>query len=85
VERLPERVLARKLFELRDKGGVTPQREVDLDPALECGNAKLFETRDRRLQPLLVGEVVERRAAPKSEGTMKDRRRGGRLGDLRLA
>jgi hypothetical protein len=66
VERLPEPVLARKLFELRDKGGVAPQRKVDLDPALECGHAKLFETRDRRLQPLLVREVVQRRAPPQS-------------------
>jgi hypothetical protein len=64
-------------LELGDERVLASEREVRLDPGLECCQPELFETGDLRLGEGLEGEVCECRSAPECEGIPK--RRGSLL------
>ena len=61
-------MLADERLELGDELGVAAEREVGLDPLLECGQAQLLEARDLSLREGLGREVRKGRSAPKGEG-----------------
>ena len=62
-----ERVLGDECLELPDQLVVAPEREVGVDPELDCCQPDLLEPGDRRLGEALVGEVRERRASPQRQ------------------
>ena len=62
-----ERVLGDQCLELPDQLVVTPEREVSVDPELDCSQPDLLEPGDRRLGEALIGEV--RRAPGPSTAT----------------
>jgi hypothetical protein len=51
-------------FELADELGVATGGEIQLDPPLQCSQAKLLEAPGLRLGELLEREIRERRAPP---------------------
>ncbi len=57
---------------------MTPEREVGVDPELDCSQPDLLEPGDRRLGEALVGEVRERRASPERQRVAEPLRRVGR-------
>jgi hypothetical protein len=61
--------------------GVTAERQVGVDAALERDEPLLLQPRALRPRPGLVGELAERRAAPQRERVAQ--RRGGALGVTR--
>jgi hypothetical protein len=79
---LPQRMLARQLFELCNQRTVQAERQICLDPPLECSQTQLLKPADHRLREGLVGEVRQRRTAPESERVTQ---RGGRDLDLAAA
>ena len=64
IQVLTQRLLRDQLLELGDEIVLAPERQVRLDAQLERDEAELFEPVDRRLGERLVGEVLEREAAP---------------------
>ena len=56
-----------QVVELADQLGVTPQREVGVDPSFGRAETLLVEPRDLADQRGFIGEVGERRAAPQVE------------------
>ena len=75
---LAERVLGDECLELSDQLVVAPEREVGVDPELDCCQPDLLEPGDRRLGEALVGEVRERRAPPQRQRVAQPLRRVGR-------
>ena len=74
-ETLAERVLGDEGFELSDQLVVAPEREVGVDPQLDCCKPDLAEPSDGRLGEALVGEVRERRASPERQRVAEPLRR----------
>ena len=78
---LAERVRVDEKLELGNELGTDAEREIGLDALLERSEPKLFEPFDLGPRPVLVGELVQGRAAPEREGlpqqAARRRRRGG--------
>ena len=64
MKSFPQRVLDDELVQFADELGVTPEREVGVDPPLEGREPQLLDPPDRRLRERLVCEVGQRSAAP---------------------
>jgi hypothetical protein len=64
---LAQRVARDLGLELGDQLRAAAEREFGVDPVLECRQPLVPEPRDLRLGERFVGEVGERRAAPKRQ------------------
>ena len=64
---LAHRMRTHERLQLGDETAVATECELRLDALLEGGETKLLETSDLHLGERLVGEVAERRPAPKVE------------------
>ena len=67
AQALPQRMLGDERLELADQLGVAAAGQIGVDPLLERRQPQLLETGDLGLRERLVGEVGERRPAPKRE------------------
>jgi hypothetical protein len=68
-----------KFLELRAQLGVTPEREIGVDPCLEGAHARLFESGRLLARKRLLREVAQRVTPPQSKAGPEFR---GRLGVL---
>ena len=75
TQALAERILADEGLELGEKLRVAAEGQLGIGSLLERGLAKLLETGDLGLREVLVGDVVERRPTPETEGVVECRRR----------
>ena len=74
TQALAERILADEGLELGEKLRVAAEGQLGIGPLLAPrGLAKLLETSDLRLREALVGDVVERRSSPETEGVVECR------------
>ena len=76
---LAQRVGARQRLELGDELGVAAERELGDDALLGRRGAQLLEMGDLRAQRRLVGEIVQRGAAPQRVGLAVQALRGRRV------
>jgi hypothetical protein len=60
-------VLADERFKLADEFCVAAEREVGLEPPLECAETELLQAESLALCRRRVSEVSERRSAPEAE------------------
>jgi hypothetical protein len=72
AQALAQRVAPDQRFQLADELGLAAERQIGLDSFLERHQAKLLEPRDLFLGKCLVGEVGQRRAAPKAKRLTED-------------
>ena len=72
------RVLGDERLELSDQLVVSPERELGVDPELDCGQPDLLEPGDGSLSKALKGEVGKRRASPQLQCVVESLRRVGR-------
>jgi hypothetical protein len=75
AQALSQRVRDDELRELGDDLRRPAEPQVCVDPQLDCRQAQLLETCDRRLRERLEPEIRERRPAPERERLAQDRRR----------
>src|SRR5215207_11187960 len=66
-------------LQLRDELAIAPEAELGSEPLLGGGEPELLEAGDLGLERWLVGQVVERRAAPQLQGAREPARGGGRI------
>jgi hypothetical protein len=69
---LAQRMRGDEPFELADEVGVAAQGEVGLDSLLERAEAELLQPRCLGLSERLIGELVQRWAAPENQGVAQD-------------
>ncbi len=58
--------------ERRKLGGrlaVPPERELGIDPLLDCGQPQFLESSDRGARPVLAAKVGQRWSSPEAEGS----------------
>ena len=75
AQTLAQRVLRDKRLQLGDQVAVAAEREVGLDPLLDCRQPKLLQPRDLDLRKRVVRKLRQRRAAPERERFAQLRRR----------
>ena len=71
-------MLGHQCLEFPDQIVVTPEREVSVEPELDCSQPDLLEPGDRRQGEALIGEIRQRWTSPEREGVAEPLRRVGR-------